>query len=334
MATVAGYINDAVYKIHENLAEGRVGLIITGILGVVEKDPCPGLLRIHDTSYIEGLKIIARMVHKNDSKIMAQLGHGGTQLIETPHYNPFGPFAVQDLVSGLTAKEMTQDDIDVLVEAFGSAALRVKKAGFDGIQLHGAHGYLLSKFLTPYYNRRTDKYGGSIENRTRIIVEILKNIKSECGNDFPVFIKFNCLDFLENEEGLTFEDSLRAAKIFSEAGFDALEISGGITYTEYSEARKNINSRDKEAYFKDYAVKIADSVEVPVILVGGIRSFDIMEEIIQGTKIAAVSFCRPLIKEPHLVKRWMNGDRSQSKCISCNRCLDIKDLGCFKRYAY
>ncbi|MCF8011020.1 MAG: NADH:flavin oxidoreductase [Clostridiales bacterium] len=330
LAAEEGYVNEDVFKIYKDLAEGKVGLIITGMMAVKKNDICPGLLRIHDDDYIEGLQKICSVVHKNNSKIMAQLAHGGTQIIANPSHSPIGPSKVKDLVSGITAKEMTQDDIYDLVKSFGNGALRTKKAGFDGIQLHAAHGYLLSKFLTPYYNQRNDEYGGSLKNRIRILIEILNNVKSKCGQDYPVFIKLNSADFLDHNEGLMFKEGLQIAKLVAEERFDAIEVSGGITYTPNSESRKNINSKEKEAYFEGYAEKVANAVSIPVILVGGIRSLETIEEVLQGTGITAISLCRPLIREPGLVKRWLAGDREKSKCISCNKCLDTRDLGCFR----
>lgn len=297
-ATLDGYVTEDILNMYRELSEGEVGLIITGTMGIIKGADNSKLLRIHDDSYLEGLKKLTDVVHKNNSKIIPQLGHGGTL-------------------------EMTKAEIENFVEEFGEAALRSKKAGFDGVQVHAAHGFLFSKFLSPYHNRRNDEYGGSLENRARIILEVFNSIKTKCGKEFPVFIKINCSDFFENGNGFTFEESKQVAKIFAEAGFDAIEISGGSAVGgEYTPARPKIHLKEQEAYHKDFAVKIAEEVSIPVILVGGIRSLEIAEDILQETKIEAISLSRPLIREPKLIKRWAEGNTEKAKCVSCNQCFD------------
>jgi len=302
-ATIDGYVTEDLLDIYRELSEGQVGLIITGTMGIIEGADDSKLLRIHDDSYLEGLKKLVDVAHKNHSKIIPQLGHGGTL-------------------------QMTKVEIQSFVEQFGEVALRSKKAGFDGVQVHAAHGFLFSKFLSPYHNRRTDEYGGSLENRTRIMLEVLNSIKIKCGIDFPVFIKINSSDFFENGNGFTFEECKEAAKIFADAGFDAIEISGGAAGGEYGPARSKIHLKEQEAYHKDYAAEIAREVSIPVILVGGIRSLEVAEDILEETNIEAISFSRPLIREPQLIKRWIEGNTEKAKCVSCNRCFNPEGASC------
>lgn len=302
-ANIEGYVTEDILNMYRELSEGQVGLIITGTMGIIKGADNSKLLRIHDDSYLEGLKKLTDVVHKNNSKIIPQLGHGGSL-------------------------GMTKVEIKDFVDKFGEAALRSKKAGFDGVQIHAAHGFLFSKFLSPYYNRRTDEYGGSLENRVRIIIEVLNNIKIKCGKEFPVFIKMNSSDFFRNGNGFTFEESKHAAKIFSDSGFDAIEISGGAAGGEYGPARSKIHSKEQEAYHKEFSEKIAKEVSIPVILVGGIRSLEVAEEILKETKIEAISLSRPLIREPKLIKRWAEGTIEKAKCVSCNNCFSPEGITC------
>lgn len=329
VATVDGYVTDNVIEWHRDIAEGQVGLIITGMMGITDDGNFPAkVLRIHDDSFIEGLSKVTNIVHNNKSKIISQIGHHGALLFSETKTQPIGPSEVEDFISGIKAKEMTKNDIKNMISEFVKAAIRSKKAGFDGVQVHAAHGFLLNKFLSPYYNRRNDEYGGSIENRTRIIVEIFNGIKEECGKDFPIFLKINSSDFLKNNEGFTFEECKEACKILAEAGYDAIEISGGIAGGEVGPARPKIKTKEDEAYQREYAQSIAEEIDTPVILVGGIKSLEVAEEILQETKIQAISMARALTMEPKLIKKWIEEESEKSKCISCNKCFGTEGELC------
>ena len=248
-----------------------------------------------------------------------QIVHGGPK---------WGPSEVEHVAMKTTSKEMSLEDIEEVVQAFGDAAFRVKEAGFDGVQLHAAHGFLLSMFLNPYYNRRSDDYGGSIGNRARIIFESYRSVRDAVGDNFPVLIKVNAQDFMD--EGLTSKDSLFVCKALSEMGVDLIEVSGGSfsSIEGMGPIRSNVDSREKEAYFRDYAEKIAEQVDVPVALVGGNRSMECMDEILNHGDIEYFSLARPFIREPDLIKRWQNTDTKPALCISCSSgCNGVKD-GC------
>jgi 2,4-dienoyl-CoA reductase-like NADH-dependent reductase (Old Yellow Enzyme family) len=218
------------------------------------------------------------------------------------------------------AQEMTSEDINATVEAFGNAAGRARKAGFDGVQIHAAHSYLLSQFLSPAFNLRKDAYGGTIENRARILVEVVEAIQERVGKDYPLLIKINSRDFLEG--GLELEDSIRAGAMLKDVGLDAIEISGG-TYAsgELVPIRKGIKKEKDEAYFKSEARAFKEQIDLPIILVGGIRSFHIAEGIVNDHIADYISMCRPLIREPGLINRWRSGDLSRATCISDTKCL-------------
>jgi 2,4-dienoyl-CoA reductase-like NADH-dependent reductase (Old Yellow Enzyme family) len=258
-------------------------------------------------------------VHEYDTNIIMQIVHGGPK---------WGPSEVEHVAMKTTSKEMSLEDIKEIVQAFGDAAFRVKEAGFDGVQLHAAHGFLLSMFLNPYYNRRSDDYGGSIGNRATIIFESYRAVRDAVGDDFPVLIKVNAEDFMD--EGLTSQDSLFVCKALSEMGVDLIEVSGGSfsSMEGMGPIRSNVDSKNKEAYFKDYAERIAEEVDVPVALVGGNRSMDCMDEILNNGKIEYFSLARPFIREPDLINRWQRGDTEPALCVSCNSgCYGVKN-GC------
>jgi 2,4-dienoyl-CoA reductase-like NADH-dependent reductase (Old Yellow Enzyme family) len=215
---------------------------------------------------------------------------------------------------------MTLEDINAAIKAFGDAAERALRAGFDGVQIHGAHSYLLSQFLSPAFNHRTDAYGGSIVNRARMLLEVLQGIRKRVGVDYPVLIKMNCRDFLKG--GLELEDSVRAGAMLQEAGIDAIEVSGG-TYLsgDLMPIRKGITQEEDEAYFKAEARVFKERIDLPIILVGGIRSFLVAEGIVDNEIADYIALCRPLIREPALINRWRSEDLSKSTCLSDSQCL-------------
>jgi 2,4-dienoyl-CoA reductase-like NADH-dependent reductase (Old Yellow Enzyme family) len=321
MATEDGAATPRLINLMVELVEGGVGLIITGHTYVTKRGQAtPWQLGIYDDKLIPGLRKMTDAVHKRDGKIVAQLAHSGLRanpkLIDGA---PLAPTAMEGL-NEVVAQEMTSEDINATVEAFGNAAGRARKAGFDGVQIHAAHSYLLSQFLSPAFNLRKDAYGGTIENRARILVEVVEAIQERVGKDYPLLIKINSRDFLEG--GLELEDSIRAGAMLKDVGLDAIEISGG-TYAsgELVPIRKGIKKEKDEAYFKSEARAFKEQIDLPIILVGGIRSFHIAEGIVNDHIADYISMCRPLIREPGLINRWRSGDLSRATCISDTKCL-------------
>ncbi|MDY6793210.1 MAG: NADH:flavin oxidoreductase [Thermodesulfobacteriota bacterium] len=302
------------------LAEGGVGLIITGH-AYVKKQGQAGQwqLGIYDDRLIAGLCEMTDAVHQQGGRIIAQLAHSG--LFADPSLTGYPPLA-PSLIQGITkhaVEEMTLADIQNVVESFGLAALRAQKAGFDGVQIHAAHGYLLSQFLSPFFNRRSDRYGGNIENRSNIHLEIIDSIRSYVDKDYPVLIKMNSGDFVEG--GLELGEALQAGKLLAKSGLDAIELSGGTGQSgKLNPIRTGIRHQKDEAYFKDAAALFNEHIDIPIILVGGIRSFDIAEHIINSNIADYISMSRPFIREPDLVNRWKSGDRSKAACLSDSRC--------------
>lgn len=319
-----GHVTEELLKIYEDLAKGGVGTIITGLARVSDSENLlSGQMSISNDSYIDEYLELTSRVHKYSANIILQLVCTGAQNTSAENGVAWGPSSVEDLYYKIIPKEMTKEDIYDMEDAFAKGALRAKKAGFDGVQMHVAHGYLLSKFLNPYYNRREDEYGGSPENRARAIIETYQKIRDAVGKNFPVLVKINCNDFMD--QGLSSEDCLNVCKTLERAGIDAIEISGGSPSSRPGEGViRNIKS-ENESYFKDFSEVIAKEINIPLISVGGNRNFDKLTNIINETEIEFISLCRPLIREADLINRWNAGDRLPAKCISCSKCFSREE---------
>ncbi len=320
MATEDGHCTDRLVELMVALAEGGVGLIITSHAYVHPRGQAgPWQLGIYDDALIPGLTEMAGAVHDRSGKIVAQLAHAGLYAdAELTGQAPLAPSSVTGFTQNVP-EEMNPADIGQVVDAFADAARRAKTAGFDGVQIHAAHGYLLSQFLSPQFNRRSDAYGRGVSDRARIVLEVLEEIRSRVGPDYPVLIKMNTGDYLEG--GLELEDALTIAALLESAGIDAIELSGGTGASgKLSPVRTGINREEQEAYFEDAARRFRNQVGVPLLLVGGIRSYSIAERIVSQNIADCISMSRPFIREPDLVNRWRSGDRSRSTCLSDNRC--------------
>jgi len=207
---------------------------------------------------------------------------------------------------------MAAADIEGIIEDFGAAAVRARSAGFDAVQLHCAHGYLFSQFLSPLRNRRSDMWGGSPQGRRRFHVEVVKEVRRRVGDDFPVLIKYGVMD--DQEGGTSLEDGVAAAVDMVAAGVDAIEVSAGLG------GIKGVAGRGTVPYL-ERAAAVKQAVAVPVGVVYGIRSLETVEDIIHRSEVDMVSMSRPFIREPGLINRWLDGDRSPARCISCDQCL-------------
>ncbi len=330
MADNKGHMTEKLYNVYENLAKGGVGTIITGYAFVTEDEqPNPRMMGIYNDSFIEEYKEFTDRIHKFDTNIILQIAYGGSQTnFNVGERIILGPSAIAHSIYGVTPKEATKEEIKDLIKSFADASLRAKKSGFDGVQFHAAHGYIYSQFLNPHYNKRTDEYGGNIENRARIIFETLIAVREKVGTDFPVLIKINCSDFIE--DGFSFEDCKYVCKRLEELGIDAIEISGvvGAKTEDRTVREKGLKYLENESYFRRYAAEIAEEVNVPVILVGGNRSLNLMNDILDNTKIQYFSLSRPFLRESDLINRWGGEDNSKAKCISCGKCIDIQGNSC------
>lgn len=324
MATTDGVCTRRLTDMMVKLAEGGVGLIITGH-GYVSREgqASPRQLAIDDDSTVQGLTEMAEAVHRSGGKIAMQIAHGGAQASAIlPGPERIGPSVVYDSGKAI-CWEISKDDIGRVVRAFGDAAARAKRSGFDAVQIHAAHGYFLSQFLSPMVNQRTDEYGGALANRGRIVLEVLRSVRDAVGTSYPVLIKLNAEDYAEG--GFSVEDMLELSVLLQKAGIDAIEMSGGTgsEASKYKPIRFGAVSPENEVYYRDPARLFKRRVHVPLILVGGIRSLDVAERVVAEGTADYVSMSRPLICEPDLVNRWKTGDTTKSACVSDNRCLSV-----------
>ena len=343
LATFDGRPTQELKELYCTLAEGKVGFIITGTACIEAWKNNPGTpgwksplaispFAIFDDRYIDSWQEIIGAVHARGTKIALQIGHMGRQdLPEMRGSTPIAPSAVSINNSQLVPREMTVSDIEDVVEKFAQACRRAKEAGFDAVQIHGAHGNLINNFMSPFTNLRTDAYGDSTANRARLVVDIVNRTRMLVGPDFPLMIKMNFNDFVEG--GLEKDDAVEIARIIAQAGIDCIEVSGGtLSETRNHIAVKGIQQEHQEAYFRTYAQALKEKVSIPVMLVGGIRSPQVAAKVIEEGAADFISLCRPLIREPALIKRWENGDLEKAKCISCNQCFEnwmFRPLRCY-----
>jgi len=323
LATIDGHLTPEINERYRELAEGGVGTIITGLTAVMnEEQPYPKMLNFHSDDFISEYREFTEMIHSYGTNVVMQMAYGGsTTSISDENRTIWGPSAVKNPSSGIIPVEMTHENISELVKAMGEGAKRAKKAGFDGVQIHAAHGYLLTQFLSPYFNNRKDEYGGSIENRARIIFEILESMKIYAGADYPIFIKMHCDDEW-GEKGLSENESLWIAKELEKKGIAGIEFSGGNIDPENGNgaSKSKIFDVDKQSYFKEQTSRIASELDIPVILVGGHRNTKTMEEILNNSSISYLALSRPLHSEPDLPNKWKENPELKTRCVSCNNC--------------
>ena len=323
----SGRVSDEQIRLFSDLAAGGVALIVTGLTYVHASGQISAFQNslAHDDS-ITSFKELTTVVHERGAKIAAQLFHAGRErakFVQSKENPALAPSLLDEFQSSPESyRVMTEKDVWEVIHSFGWAAWRARESGFDAVQVHAAHGYLPSQFLSPLTNHRTDEWGGKLENRLRFHREIYQEIKTRVGQDYPVLIKIGVQDGLPN--GLSFEEGKQAARLLSECGYYALEISLGLRGKGYanSEFRTQINGPDQEAYFREWCKEIKSEVKVPVMIVGGLRSINRMEEILNRGDADFISLCRPLIREPQLINRWEKDGTYVPKCISCNGCFE------------
>ena len=322
MCDQEGRPTEKLRNLYRELTEGGIGLLISGYAFVrPEGRQLPGKMGMHTDEFAEDYERLVKTVHDSGGRIAAQIVHAGGQAIEANSgKQPVAPSAVKAAHYSTEPLELSGEEIQEIIDAFGEAARRAKEYGFDAVQLHGAHGYLINQFMSPHTNLREDEYGGSIENRSRFVTEVYQKVRSKVGNDFPVMIKMNCSDNMDG--GLTIEDGVYIAKKLSGSGIDAIEVSSGNSASGIKSGpiRLKINTPEKEAWNMDYARQVKAVVNCPVMVVGGFRSYDVCENAIARDGIDYITMSRPLIREPDLPSRWERGDRATARCISCNRC--------------
>ena len=316
----SGTVTRKSLSIYRSLGAGDIGLIVTGYAYVsVHGQALPNQYGVHTDDMIRGLRKMAEAVHEGGGRIALQIVHAG---VNSPYLQGNGavclaPSKIEG--SQFPQRELSAGEIEAVIQDFGSAAWRAREAGFDAVQLHGAHGYLLSQFLSPLANRRTDSWGGSPENRRRFHVEVIKEVRRRAGRDYPLLIKFGLMD--DAPGGVSLSEGIEAAREMVEAGVDAIEVSAGVggDYLQRTVGRKS-TPENEEVYFRQRAAVLKRAVPVPVMVVGGVRSFDMAQAILDAGDADMISMSRPFIREPGLISRWAEGDRAPARCITCNQC--------------
>lgn len=320
-----GSLSEDEFRLYESLAANHVGLIITAHAYVQHPLGRASINQnaLYDDRFVEGYDRLAKTVHRHGSKLILQISHAGRQLAAdlAKDHTALGPSAVEDKSSGIIPREMNGTEIEELIRNFTAAMLRAQQSGCDGVQLHIAHGYLLSQFISPYTNRRTDLWGGNTENRCRIITEIIKQGRRLVGKGFPILAKLNSTDGFFGAGYLSIDDVVQTATLLEKAGLDAIELSGGIREAKDTMSRTGIRLPEQEAYFSSAALAVKQALHIPVILVGGIRSQGVMEALLQQNNADLIALSRPFIRQPNLISRFIDGAK-QADCISCNACFN------------
>lgn len=365
MADDNGFPTEKLFKLYGRLARGGVGLIITGFAYVAEdgKGFVPGMNGIHTDAHIDAYRRLVAHVHEEGARIAMQIAHAGRQTTEAAiGAQPMAPSPVKDTSIFVKPRAMTPDDIERVIEDFAQAARRVQQGGFDAVQIHAAHGYLLSSFLCPHTNRRSDQWGGSVANRMRIIRRVYRRCREMVGEDYPILVKFSATDTMKN--GLPLAEGLEMACMMDAMGFDGIEVSCGIgedggstirgdlavdVVLDYWEMYRKKNPLFKfvmrhwgkmlkppvpftENYNLASARAIKQAVQAPVFAVGGLVRPAAMEAAIRNGDADGIALCRPLIADPQFPRKIANGDADVSRCIQCNLCLfyfTVAPLTCY-----
>ncbi len=350
MAKGNGRVTDDVIKLYRNLAKGGVGLIITGHFNVDQVGKASvNQIGIHSNEMIPGLKRLVQGVHEHDGKIVFQLSHAGRQTTKkiTGH-SPIAPSAKgRDPIFLVKPIEMSEEDVQETIQCFAKAAKRAVEAGADGIQLHGAHGYLINQFLSPFFNTRSDAWGASEEGRFRFLEQVFCEIKKKVPEETPIMIKLNSHDHTPSQ-GVTPELAAHYARKLAEMGIDAVEVSSGSNFYSFMEVSRGrvpvqelvegmplwkkpiakiklsrmVGKYDHAEGYHLEAAKVIKPVlgDVPLLLVGGMRRIEHMDEILEKGYADLISMSRPFVREPFLVKRIELGKTDHASCVSCNKC--------------
>jgi len=350
MANDSGEVTDKLIRRYSKIAKGGAGLIIPGYLYITPNGRAMKYQTgIHNDDMIEGLKKLVDAVHDQGSKIAFQLVHSGRQTTkDVIGQTPFGPSAgPRDNIYMVKPKEMTEGEIQQTIKAFGAAALRAGQTGANGVQIHAAHGYLVNQFLSPFFNKRKDTWGGSDENRFRFLKEVILETKKNVTDDMFVLVKLNTQDYTPSE-GITLELSKKYAERLVDLSIDGLEVScGTLTYSMFNMVRGEVPTKeiimnfpwwrkilgkmmlksiegkfDLEEGYNLEAAKLIKPVigDIPLLVVGGLRKVDHMEEVLKNGFADFISMSRPFIREPNIVNRIREGKVDAVACVSCNKC--------------
>lgn len=325
LGTTDNRVTPRLVRLYKRWAEGGCGVLVTGNVMIDRRALGePNNVVLEDERDMALLQAWASAGTQNGTQLWMQINHPGKQSMRGLNAETVSPSAVpfgRDMSSFFaTPRALTEAEIEDIIQRYGRSAALAKKAGFSGVQIHGAHGYLVSQFLSGLHNVRTDRWGGSAENRRRFVLEVFREIRAQVGPDFPIGIKLNSADFQKG--GFTEEESLDAIRALSDAGIDHIEISGG-TYEAPAMAGKKQkavkdSTRRREAYFLEFAEKARAVMKTPLMVTGGFRSAGGMAEAISSSAVDFVGLGRALAVEPDLPNRLLAGQepRHQIKPIS------------------
>jgi 2,4-dienoyl-CoA reductase-like NADH-dependent reductase (Old Yellow Enzyme family) len=348
MATDDGGATDELVDLYSALARGGAGLIITGHIYVEPRGQYePRQVGLDRDERVGPLARVTDAVHRLGGKIFAELSHAGSQSL-MPEIRPLAPSIVPNAIFARPPVEMSDAEIEASIAAFGTAAARAKRAGFDGIHLHSGNGYLLSQFNSPFANRRTDRWGGDAGRRSKFMIEVYTAVRRAVGPDYPVTARLGIADAVDG--GLALTDGLAIAARLAALGLDALEVTYGVM-TSYREnirpyagtgrwraiadgmLHRSFSEPVPEAYYRPFARAAKGAVDIPLILVGGLRSTQMMDEVIRSGDADFLAMARPFVREPDLVNKIAAGRRGPVDCVSCNVCFlheGIDPLRCWR----
>ncbi len=313
LASPDGHATAAHQRLYASWASGGAALHFSGNIMVDRRYlERAGNVVVEDHSGIDALKAWAAVVHAHGSQLWAQISHPGRQCPRLVTLTPLAPSEVQLSVAGNFGKPraMTEADILDVIARFARTAAVLKEAGFDGVQIHSAHGYLLSQFLSPRTNRRSDRWGGALESRARLLLEVVRAVRASVGAHYPISVKLNSSDFVQG--GFTLDESIRVVRWLSEAGIDLLEISGG-TYEQleffkaHDPAQIRDSTRQREAMFLKYAGAIKAAANMPVMITGGFRTLAGMEAALHSGDTDMIGLARPFCLDPDFPARMLAG---------------------------
>lgn len=320
LADDKGLYTPQLADLYAKLAMDQVGLIISGHTWVSpEGRASPRQSSAASDDAVERWRIATELVHRNGGSIALQLAHGGGNAMDPA--TAVGPSPFRHPSKKGECRGASKEELDAIVAAFGSAAKRAKDGGFDAVQIHAAHGYLISEFLSPFYNKRSDEYGGSPENRMRLLLRVCDAVREAVGSAFPVLVKINSEDFVE--DGFSSGECVKVCVELEKRGLNGVEISGGIPEAGPKRSPVRIDNPgtiSAPAYYETTAKQVKSALSIPVMLVGGIRWRETAERLIDENACDFVSLSRPLIAEPDLIRRWNMEDSFRAKCVTCNAC--------------
>lgn len=296
---------------YKTWAKSGAGLLITGNIMIDSRAIGePRNVVVENRKNITVLKQWAESVKGTNTHLWAQINHPGRQAMEQINSSLKAPSAVALKTGGRkkTTKKvpevLSESEILEIIEAFANTSIILKEAGFSGIQIHGAHGYLVSQFLSPYTNIRKDKWGGTLENRSRFVVEVYRKIRERVGPNFPVGIKLNSTDFQKG--GFSEEESMEVVKILSKEGIDLIEISGGTYEAPAMMGKRKESTVKREAYFMDYIEKVRQITSTPLMLTGGFRTTAVMQDAIASNQLDIIGIARPFAIFPNIGNEIFN----------------------------